>query len=328
MAVSASTNVTSLVEGTGTYVFPNDQDLVSSIPLWMKFYCFEYSNSALNRVGAYLRSQNAGNIPGLSNMKAQIYLPAPVAFESSTSLQYNRSQTSAPNALPGILNGLSNMAANSTNPWIKSIVGAVKQIRDDADQAERFASQLVGGRFGYGQEIPADMNDLQFIGNGSYRTYDIRLYLPCLSVEDSMKAGKIIRTFEALCLPTMVSLGGVFSTKYFHPPVWTFGIGPSDSMKFDPDWTGYPQMSVLQAVKVRKTAVDASSIAAFYSNSLFKPVAYTVSLLFRELEPAVRVTSLPSIDGSLTEVGTTITNRSGAIIGTGTNIAAKVTGRG
>ena len=314
-------NVASLQESTGTFVFPNDAELVSSIPLWMKFYCFEYSNTALNRVASYLRSQNLANVPGLSNLKAQIYVPAPTAYESLTSLQYNRSVTTAGNALPGLLNKLADMAKTSTNPFIKAVVDGVSQIADDAEQTANLLGTIAGGGFGYGQDIPLDLNDLQFVGAGSYRSYDIRLYLPCLSVEDSMKAGKIIRSFEALALPTALSVGGIFATRYFHPPLWVFGIGPVDSMKFDPDWTGYPQLCVLQSIKVRKTAVDANSVSAFYDNASFKPVAYSISLLFRELEPAIRVVGLGD------QVGTTITNRSGAIIGTGTNIAAKVTGQ-
>lgn len=312
-------NVTSLQESTGSFVFPNDPELVDSIPLWMKFYCFEYSNNALSRTAAYLRSQNIANVPGLSNLKAQIYVPAPTAYESLTSLQYNRSNTTAGNALPGILNKVISLAKNSQNPFIKTIVDSIGQIADDADQTSALLGTLAGGAFGYGQDIPLDLNDLTFVGTGSYRSFDIRLYLPCLSVDDSIKAGKIIRSFEALALPTATSIGGIFATRYYHPPLWTFGIGPVDSMKFDPDWTGYPQLCILQSIKVRKTAVDANSVSAHYQSSSFKPVAYTISLIFRELEPAIRVVGLGE------EVGTTITNRSGAIIGTGTNIAAKVT---
>jgi hypothetical protein len=314
-------NATSLQESTGSFVFPNDPELVSSIPLWMKFYCFEYSNNALSRAAAYVRSQNIANVPGLSNLKAQIYVPAPTAFESLTSLQYNRSSTTAANALPGILNKLWDLAKSSSNPFIKTVVDGLKQISDDANQTSDLLGTIAGGAFGYGQDIPLDMNDLTFIGTGSYRSFDIRLYLPCLSVSDSVKAGKIIRSFEALALPTAFSIGGVFSTRYFHPPLWTFGIGPVDSMKFDPDWTGYPQLCILQSIKVRKTALDANSVSAHYESAEFKPVAYSISLLFRELEPAIRVVGLGE------EVGTTITNRSGAIISTGTNIAAKVTGQ-
>jgi hypothetical protein len=313
-------NAASLQESTGSFVFPNDPELVSSIPLWMKFYCFEYSNNALSRVSSYLRSQNLASVPGLSNLKAQIYVPAPTAFECLTSLQYNRSATTAANAFPGAVNKLWDMAKSSSNPFIKSVVDGLGQIADDAKQTADLLGAIAGGGFGYGQDIPLDLNDLTFVGTGSYRSFDIRLYLPCLSVADSMKAGKIIRSFEALALPTALSAGSVFATKYFHPPLWTFGIGPVDSMKFDPDWTGFPQLCILQSIKVRKTALDANSVSAHYQGSMFKPVAYSISLLFRELEPAIRVSSLGQ------ETGTAITNRSGALISTGTNIGAKVTG--
>jgi hypothetical protein len=164
-------NVASLQESTGTFVFPNDGELVSSIPLWMKFYCFEYSNTALNRVASYLRSQNLANVPGLSNLKAQIYVPAPTAYESLTSLQYNRSVTTAGNALPGLLNKLADMAKTSTNPFIKAVVDGVSQIADDAEQTAKLLGTIAGGGFGYGQDIPLDLNDLQFVGAGSYRSY-------------------------------------------------------------------------------------------------------------------------------------------------------------
>lgn len=313
-------NAASLQESTGSFVFPNDPELVSSIPLWMKFYCFEYSNNALSRAAASLRAQNSASVPGLSNLKAQIYVPAPTAFECLTSLQYNRSATTAANAFPGVVNKLWDFAKSSSNPFIKSVVDGISQIADDAKQTADILGAIASGGFGYGQDIPLDLNDLTFVGTGSYRSFDIRLYLPCLSVADSMKAGKIIRSFEALALPTALSAGSIFATKYFHPPLWSFGVGPVDSMKFDPDWTGFPQLCILQSIKVRKTALDANSVSAHYEASMFKPVAYSISLLFRELEPAIRVSALAE------EVGTTITNRSGALVSTGTNVAAKVTG--
>ena len=177
------------------------------------------------------------------------------------------------------------------------------------------------------------MQDLVYRGGGSSRNFEIRLYLPCANLEDSLAAGKICRAFEALSLPTAIGLISARSIAYYHPPLWYFGIGPADSLQIDKDWSGSPQISVLTMTKIRKQALDTNTIAA-HSNkksgdsTQFKPVAYSLTLQFRELESAVRVIALATVANgqpALSETSLDITNRSGVISGKGQAIGTPPT---
>ncbi|WP_248785789.1 hypothetical protein, partial [Escherichia coli] len=64
----------------------------------------------------------------------------------------------------------------------------------------------VGNITGNESLIENDLMDAVFKNSGPSRTYEVRFNLPCLTVQDSMKAGEIIRAFEALSLPTARSL--------------------------------------------------------------------------------------------------------------------------
>lgn len=317
MATDAA-NTTSLAETSTKLVFPVEAEVRNKIPLWMKFYCYEYASTAISRASAYSRSGGGKSIFGTTREKAQIFVPAPVNFTSQTAHNY----TNQPSRATELFNPL---VAEIAKGVIDMIPGGEKLV--DAYAAVSQALQAIDKATGYlspmgGSQLPdpGEIYDSTYTPSGASRTHEVRMNLPCLSERDSMAAGAIIRAFEALSLPTVRSLFGI-STKYYHPPLWVFGIGPPDSFKFDPDWTGSPQLSVLRSISHKKTAFDTNSLSAFGYGGLLKPVAYTVSLVFQELEPAFRQTN-PGKSG----VGLNIINRSTAISTTGTTIPAKVTG--
>ena len=74
-------------------------------------------------------------------------------------------------------------------------------------------------------------------------------------------------------------------------------------------------MSVLRTVKVKRVAIDTNTLAAIGSDTesgIFKPIAYSLTLTFQELEPSVRIT------GNVGELSTLIQSRSSAVVTTGT----------
>lgn len=303
-------NPLSIAESASTLIFPSERDVRGKIPLWMKFHCIEYVNSSIARAEA-VPSVTGSSVPGLNKRKTSIMVPAPASFKSSTSLPYIAEElTPGSNIYERLYETL---APQGIQDVIKNAADAGL---DALDAILDLTSQFAGTAFQ--QNIQTDLKELTFKGgNGSYRSFDVRLYMPCLSVADSLVAGKIIQSFEALSLPTLIGALSLRTTHFFHPPLWIFGIGPLDSIKFDREWSGYPQLCVLTNVDVRKTAFDTESLAAISDGSgQFKPVAYSVSLGFRELEPSVRSTS----PGSST--GTAIQSRSAGIFSVGTNVIA------
>jgi hypothetical protein len=309
-------NILSIAESPSTLIFPAETEARGTIPLWMKLHCIEYVNSTLARAAA-VPSVTGASVPGLNRRKTTIMVPAPSSFKSSTSLPYI-----AEELLPGS-NIYESLFRTLAPQGIQDSIDAAINAGTDALDAILDLSSMVAGS-AFQQDVQTDTKELTFKGgNGTYRSFDIRLYMPCLSVKDSIAAGKIIQTLEALSLPTLISALSLRTTHFFHPPLWIFGVGPLDSVKFDRDWSGYPQLCVLTNVDVRKTAFDTESLAALSDGSgLFKPVAYSVSLGFRELEPSVRATS-PG--GS---VSTAIQSRSAGILSVGTNIIASITDGG
>ena len=271
----------------------------------MKFYCYEYSNTAVGRAMAYNRSGGGGSnlitaITGITKEKAQIHVPAPVNFETTTSHNYQSQPTSQLNTfsnftVPGFL---MDMVPDGVKSKLQNANGGLEQLR-------AFLDSISANLTGFASDLPRDSTDAMFVSSGPSRIFEIKFNLPCLSEGDSKAAGEIVRAFEALSLPTARAGSSLTTMRYFHPPLWVFGIGPIDSYKFDPDWTGSPQICVLRAVKHRKTAFETNSLAALGHNGLLKPVAYTLTLQFQELEPAFRASNIGG------ETSIQITNRSG-----------------
>lgn len=308
-------NLTSLSERSRNLIYPTDEDLRSKIPLWLKFYCYEYTNTAEGRARAYSRSSSqssglrafASAIMGIDGKeKAQILVPAPVNYDSVTSHNYQAQPTAGLNLFSTAATGIMDFFKRTVVP--AQFKGIVDAIGSKVDNATATAEKYLAEWSGWQSDMPADTMDSMYMSTGPSRTFEIKMNLPCLTEEDSKAAGEIVRAFEALSLPSARS--PAFNTtlnvvQQFHPPLWVFGIGSIDSYKFDPDWTGYPQLCVLRTVRNKKTAFETNSLAALGHNGLLKPVAYTLTLQFVELEPAFRVTGL------LQETNFNITNRSG-----------------
>jgi len=104
--------------------------------------------------------------------------------------------------------------------------------------------------------------------------------------------------FESFSLPQARS--GLFSRFVCHPPLWLFGIGPGQNAQIDRQWSGQPQLSVLDQITVSKSGFqDTYGIAD--ENGEIKPLSQTINMTFVELEPALRSSLVQS---------STIVNRS------------------
>lgn len=314
MAKSTSANLASLLETNTRFVFPSTSSVRDQIPLWLKFYCYEYSSSAIGR--AQIRSSSSGGgtlVPGiLSKEKAQIWVPAQPGYQSTTSHSYVAEPTQAQNLFPGAIGDAADQLLNQTG---------VNRVLDKVFDATQKIERLGGRLTGFASDIEKDLKDNTYRGEGPSRNFEFRLLLPCLTTADSLAAANVIQAFEALSLPTARSFFAGLLTRYFHPPLWMFGIGPAGDYKLDATWTGSPQVCVLKTVSHKKTSFDAgtNSLAGIGSGSGIKPIAYTLSLVFSELEPAFRFTT----PGQSTS--TAITNRSGVLISTGSSKNSAVT---
>jgi len=307
-------NVTSLTEQSTKIVFPIEDAVRSKIPLWMKFYCYEFANTATSRAVAYTRSGGGFSVPGLTKEKAQIMVPAPPNFQTQTAHNYDNMPSTAVNlfqpVVSQIIDGALQYLPEQISQGLRGLASGVEQGIQVLEQGAGLITPFIS-------EIPHDVADTTYIPTGASRSFEIRMNLPCLTEADSKAAGAVIRAFEALSLPTARSLFSISSTKFFHPPLWVFGIGPADSFKFDPDWTGQPQISVLRSIAHKKTAFETNSLSALGGFGLLKPVAYTLTLVFQELEPAFRRTNANG------PTSLSIINRSGVLATTGTSVSLK-----
>lgn len=315
-------NPTSIAETPKVLIFPSSVEVKSQIPLWMKFYCFEYNNSSLGRAAMWSRTRGGGlgSIPGASLLKTQIAVPAPANFTSTTQHSYKAEDNDPSGGLIAtVVDYLSETQVG------KAVKDKFEEVLNDPRTARIQSAVTNLSRIaGYGQNIDMDHSELVYKPNGSVRQYEIQLYMPCLNVNDSKTAGQIIRAFEAFSLPTLVGVLEASFSMMFHPPLWAFGVGPMTSLQMDPDWSGMPQVCVLKTVKSKKMALDTNSLAAIANSNSgeYKPIAYLLSLVFQELEPAVRLTSPIPIAG---EASSAIASRSGALLAAGNALAAKAT---
>lgn len=315
-----SVNLASLFESNTKFVFPTTASVRNSIPLWLKFYCYEYSSTALGR--AQIRSSSGGGgsiIPGIvAKEKAQIWLPAQPGYQTTTAHTYTLEPTQAETLFP---RAIGDVAATVTGKLPSGLVNTLEDVYKKAfDRVQRI--ERFGGRLsGFASDIQFDLKDNTYRGEGPSRNYEFRLLLPCLTADDSVAAANLIQAFEALSLPTARSFFAGLLTRYFHPPLWMFGIGPAGDYKLDANWSGSPQVCVLKTVSAKRTSFDAgtNALAGIGSGSGIKPVAYTLSLVFSELEPAFRYTT----PGQSTS--TAITNRSGVLVSTGSSKNSSVT---
>jgi hypothetical protein len=275
-------------ESTQSFLFPTLESLKSKIPLWMRFYAFSYTQNALNRFEASKRGAGEFNIPTLSNMLLNIVVPAQISLITTTSPSFKHKTTDATTSTPPLFG-----------------IGGIKQTFDDfigniGSYIEELGSDIIQ-EMGYGGAMPEpDMYDLTFAGGGPSRSFNVTVNLPCFTTSDSKMAADIANAFEAYSLPTGTSWGNIANTKFYHPPLWSFGNSVSlNSTQINKAWTGQPQLSVLTAVKTKRIPLESSSVVGVGND--IDPMVYSISLAFTELEPSVRLR------------GSQITSRSGLI---------------
>lgn len=289
--IAGITNPTTIAEKPIGLIFPSSPQIRNEIPIYLKLTCVEYSQNAISRAG--FQTNTAGN----NNIKAQIVVPYPSKNTTQTALRYKQEENIA--RIP-----VGNINLNEK----------IEQFLEEQAQKGSGIGVLIGALKGLGllnasmisTQIDSDFTET-ILQSGSKRSFQIQLYLPCLSTEDSVAASKIITAFEALSLPTYAGVnagvGKLGIELFFHPPMWFIGAGRLDSIENVIPWTSQPQASVITNVAVNRTAIDAPSLVALSDGN---PFAYSVTLNFQEIETAVRVGS-GTDDTSLT-----IKNRSGA----------------
>jgi len=236
-----------------THIFPSSPDLRKKIPLWLKFYCYEYSNNSLRR---YYRSVYGGT------MIRCIQIPAPREFATMTDVEYN--------AKIGV-----DETKTEADPF-DGIIGKSATFISNID--DKILDYL-----GLAINVDMDMSDTKFKGVNK-RTFQFKIVMPARTQEDSQAAADICDAFEALALPT--ARINPIDKLVNHPPMWSFGIGAIDDLQNDRTWSGQPQLSLLDKVTVNKTAFQDSY--AISSGEKLKPLAQSVILNFVELEPAMR----------------------------------------
>lgn len=254
-----------------TLIFPTSQKDQDKIPLWLKFFCYDYTDNSLLRTAASL---------GVGPMMKCIMLPAPKEFVTKTDNIYDtapfpadKDKTLSTTADPQSAESLSGYPAAGL-----AAAGA------GASETILNAPTWVAEEFGIGSKIEMDMSDSKFRGTNK-RIYNFKMVLAARSVEDSTMASKICDTFESLSLPQ--ARIAFFSKFVSHPPLWKFGIGPGGNAKIDRDWSGQPQLSFLDQITVSKTGFQ-DSYGIANENGEIKPLNQTINMTFVELEPALR----------------------------------------
>lgn len=239
-----------------TQIFPASPDLRGQIPLWLKFYCYEYSNNSLLRA--------VTSVVGAPMLRC-IQVPAPREFATITDVEYN-----------------TKLGVTETLTEADPMDGLMAPLSWFAGWPDAFLNSI-----GIGVSVDMDMSDTKFIGVNK-RVFTFKLVLPARTEEDAQAASDIADAFEALSLPT-ARLASI-SKKINHPPMWSFGMGAIDDLQNDRAWTGQPQLSLLDKVTVNKSAFQDSY--AISNGGKLKPLAQTIILSFIELEPAMR-SSMP-----------------------------------
>lgn len=292
-------NPAAAAESAQTLIFPAQSSIQKEIPLYLRFVCTEYSAIGIARNGY-------GGL-GIGRVKANIYVPVPSKLVTQTAMRYK--QESNEDVMRGVEQEFAEdwLATKISRLSVAGMGGLTRIFPRIGGIAALAATRLPRA---LSQTIDTDYTET-ILQSGSKRSFTISLYMPCLNYEDSVEAARITRAFEALSLPTLLGAGisalaGV--QLHFHPPMWFFGIGELNptQVNSDIDWTSQPQASVLTNVAVSRTAIDATSFTALDYN--IKPVAYSVTLNFQEIETAFRRTA--PTQGTSFEIA----NRSGALL--------------
>lgn len=264
---------------SSTKIFPTSPEDQKKIPLWLKFFCYDYTDNSLLRTSASL---------GIGPMLKCIMLPAPKEFVTKTDNIYDTG------IIPvNVTQADPQSYSNDSGKVMANYAAAIADKTELVLSAPTWAAENLG----IGAKIDMDMSDTKFRGTNK-RIYGFKIILAARSTEDSNAASEICEIFESFSLPQARS--GLFSRFVCHPPLWLFGIGPGQNANIDRQWSGQPQLSVLDQITVSKSGFqDSYGIADEYGE--IKPLAQTINMTFVELEPALRSSFIQS---------STIVNRS------------------
>ncbi len=256
------------------HVYPASEELQKRVPLWLKFFAYEYTHNS------FLRSQNttaAGIPPSGLPLLGSVFVPAPTEFSTLASASYNTAINSP--------DTVTKADPSKTARQIADLFG-VADLFDAAAGVANIVPDLLKklNDLTIGNLTSMDMSDTTFQGMNK-RVYQFKLLLAALTEEDSAAASGVAEFFQAYQLPTALPLAGPTTRTVRHPPLWYFGIGPGNNPNIDSDWCGFPQFSLLNAVTVNKSGFKNSY--AVSGGSELKPLAQSISLSFVELEPAL-----------------------------------------
>ena len=123
-----------------------------------------------------------------------ICVPAPAQFVSTTQHTYKPEEKIYEDDIVSM--GVSATKGLMTAADIALMFNPKYLVARIAMEAAKHATNKGLELGGYNQIIQSDFTDQVYKPGGQVRSYEISLYMPCLSVEDSRKAGEIIRAFE------------------------------------------------------------------------------------------------------------------------------------
>lgn len=257
-----------------TYIYPASPGLQQRIPLWLKFFVYEYNSNSVMRSTA---SSGDGSLPG-GIILDEIYVPAPSEFSTFADAAYNTAINSEDTATKADPRATIGMIGNFIPGIGGAIVKGALAVMDAAENIGQAVSDLTVGNI-----TSMDMSDTTFQGVNK-RVYTFRILFGSLTPADSAAASKICQAFQAYQLPTV--LGYPLASKVRHPPLWRFGIGDKNNANVDPDWCGQPQWALMDGCTINKSAFKNSY--AMSEGGKLKPLAQSATLTFVELEPALR----------------------------------------
>lgn len=228
---------------------PRNDPFEKDIPVWMSFYCANYSTFSRNRTRDHVINSAYNNI----------LIPYPQEHNTLNSQNYE--------------------AGGSLNKRVIETgnLGQMASAQFDAF-FETANSMFTGGgvvRFDHFESI---------LKPGARRTHTFNILMIAKNAAQAEAANNIGLNFQTNVFP-IVSSGSILTM--IHPPLWCFKaivIGSNNDFLTKSYWDGQPLVSVLQKVDINRSPI----LNAPFVTSDFKPLAVNIKLGFIELEPALQ----------------------------------------
>lgn len=239
------------------YYFPPKNDpFYQDIPVWMTFYCAQWStfNSARTRSAV------------VNNAQLVINVPYPKEMRTANTQNYT--------------------SGNSLNVQLVetgSLTGTLaQQISATKELAQSFLSGGSIIRFDHMETI---------LEPGARRTHVFNIDMIAKNEEQETAANYIALVFQTNVFP-LASTASLLTMR--HPPIWYFqatkinyqtgGLVGSRG-KFIPHfWDGDPLVSVLKSVDINRSPI----LNTPFTSPNYRPIAINIKLTFIELEPALQ----------------------------------------